>query len=443
MGKHRVIVVGGGPAGLIAAGQAAKLGAETLLLEKMDRPGHKLCLTGQGRCNLTNIAPLPQFIEHFGPNGRFLRQTFAQFSASELQAFFEELGVHTVTERGGRVFPANGRAQDVVNALVQWVRKLGVKLHNKSAVNRLIMKGGQVIGVQVSEARFRTGKFPNGVRPSDRVYGTDAVIIATGGASYPKTGSTGDGYRLAESAGHSIVQIRPALVPLVTESAIVLRLQGLSLRNVMVRVMVDGKKRVEGFGEMVFTHFGVSGPVILSLSRKIVDSLRLGRKVYLSIDLKPALNDRTLDARLIRELNEHGKRHFQKLLKELLPRKLIPVCIDLVDIAANKVGHQITGQERKRLRMWLKNFSLKVKGSRTLDEAIITAGGVNTQEVDPRNMASRIVKGLFFAGEVLDVDADTGGYNLQAAFSTGWVAGRSAARCLKVTSTNDPYHAKH
>jgi predicted Rossmann fold flavoprotein len=348
-------------------------------------------------------------------------------------AFFEKLGVHTVTERGGRVFPVNGRAQDVVDALVQWVHKLGVNLLNRSTVDQIIVKRGRVVGVQVAGARSRTGKFPNGGRPSGRAYAADAIIIATGGASYPKTGSTGDGYRLAESAGHSIVQIRPALVPLVTESAIVLKLQGLSLRNVMVRVMVDGKKRAEGFGEMVFTHFGVSGPVILSLSKKIVDSLRLGRKVVLSIDLKPALDDRTLDARLIRELDEHGKRHFQTLLKQLLPRKLIPVCIDLVDIAASKVGHQITGQERKRLRMWLKNFSLKVKGYRPLEEAIITAGGVNTREVDPRNMASRIVKGLFFAGEVLDVDADTGGYNLQAAFSTGWVAGRSAAQCLKVT----------
>ena len=433
MCKHRVIVIGGGPAGLFAAGEAAKLGAETLLIEKMDRPGRKLCITGQGRCNLTNIAPLPQFIEHFGPNGRFLRQTFSQFLASELLTFFGELGIPTVTERGGRVFPANGRAQDVVDALVQWVHKLGVKLLIRSAVDRIIVKGGRVTGVQVSGARSRTGKFPNGERSSGQAYNTDAVIIATGGASYPKTGSTGDGYRLAESAGHSIVQIRPALVPLVTESAIVLKLQGLSLRNVMVRVMVDGKKRAEGFGEMVFTHFGVSGPVILYLSRKIVDALRLGRRVCLSIDLKPALDDRILDARLIRELDEHGKQQFQTILKGLLPRKLIPVCIDLVDIAASKVGHQITGQERKRLRMWLKNFSLKVKSYRPLEEAIITAGGVNTREVEPRTMASRIVKGLFFAGEVLDVDADTGGYNLQAAFSTGWVAGRSAAQCLKVT----------
>jgi predicted Rossmann fold flavoprotein len=433
MCKRRVIVVGGGPAGLIAAGEAAKLGAETVILEKMDRPGRKLSITGKGRCNLTNIASLPQFIEHFRPNGRFLLQAFARFLTSELLAFFEELEVPTVTERGGRVFPANGRAQEVVDALVQWVRELGVKLLNRSAVERLNVNGGRVVGVQVSGARSPTGKFPNGERPSGRTYGADAVIIATGGASYPTTGSTGDGYRLAKSAGHSIVQIRPALVPLVTESDIALKLQGLSLRNVIVRVMVDGKKRAEGFGEMVFTHFGVSGPVILYLSRKVVDALRLGGKVYLSIDLKPALDDRKLDARLIRELDEHGKRQFQTLLKELLPRKLIPVCIDLVGIAASKAGHQITGQERKRLRMWLKNFSLKVNGYRPLEDAIITAGGVNTREVDPRTMASRIVKGLFFAGEVLDVDADTGGYNLQAAFSTGWVAGRSTAQCLKVT----------
>jgi predicted Rossmann fold flavoprotein len=433
MSERRVIVVGGGPAGLIAAGQAAKLGAETLLLEKMDRPGRKLRITGQGRCNLTNMTPLPQFIEHFRPNGRFLRQAFSQFFTSELLAFFEELGVPTVTERGGRVFPANGQAQEVVDALIQWVRKLGVKLLHRSAVERLYVKGKQVVGVQVSGATSRTGKFPNGQSPAVSSYGADALIIATGGASYPKTGSTGDGYRLAESAGHSIVQIRPALVPLETESDIALRLQDLSLRNVKVSVLIDGKKRAEKFGEMVFTNFGVSGPVILSQSRQIVDALRLGKSVSLSIDLKPALDDRKLDARLLRELAEHGKRQFQRFLKGLLPRKLIPVCIALVDITASKVVHQITGQERKRLRIWLKDFRLEVKGYRPFGEAIITAGGVNTREVDPHTMASRIVKGLYFAGEVLDVDADTGGYNLQAAFSTGWVAGRSAAQWTKMS----------
>jgi len=428
MSKPRVIVIGGGPAGLIAAGQAAKLGAETLLLEKMDRPGRKLRITGKGRCNLTNIAPLSQFIEHFRPNGRFLRQAFSQFLTSELLAFFEELGVPTVTERGGRVFPASGRAQDVVDALVQWIGECGVKLRNGSTVERLNVEEKKVTGVKVYRAVSRMRE-ASAIRPScGQIYHADAVIIATGGASYPETGSTGDGYQLAELAGHSIVQIRPALVPLETRGDIAQRLQGVSLRNVKVQVRVDGKKRGQGFGEMVFTHFGVSGPAILSLSRQVVDALRLGQKVELSIDLKPALDHGKLDARLLRELDAHGKQHFQTLLKELLPRKMIPVCMDLVDIFHGKVGHQITTMERKRLRMWLKDFRLQVNAYRPFNEAVVTAGGVNTREVEPRTMASRIVEHLYFAGEVLDVDADTGGYNLQAAFSTGWIAGRSAAQ---------------
>ena len=420
MTGHRVIVVGGGAAGLMAAGQAAGLGAETLLLEKMDRPGRKLRITGKGRCNLTNVAPMPEFIAHFGPNGRFLRQALSRFSTSELVAFFEELGVRTVTERGGRVFPASGqacpersrRAQDVVDALVRWIRKRGVTLQTQSPVERLLVEGGRVVGALAA----------------GRIYRADATIIATGGASYPATGSTGDGYRLAASVGHTIVPIRPALVPLETAGNIAPRLQGLSLRHVTVQVWVNGKKRAKKFGEMLFTHFGLSGPIILSLSRQVVDALRLGQSVILSIDLKPALDEHKLDARLLRDLDGHGKQQFRTLLKGLLPRKLIPVCIDATSIPPDKAGHQITAQERKRLRTWLKDFRLEVTGHRSFAEAIITAGGVDTREVNPRTMASRLVEGLYFAGEVLDVDADTGGYNLQAAFSTGWVAGRAAAR---------------
>jgi len=397
----------------MAAGRAAELGAETLILEKMNRPGRKLCITGRGRCNLTNVAPLSDFITRFGPNGQFLRQAFSRFFSAELVALFEELGVPTVTERGGRVFPVSGQAREVVDALVHWVRKRGGTLRTRSPVERLLVEGGQVVGVQVS---------PN------RVHRSDAVIIATGGASYPATGSTGDGYRLAQSVGHTIVPIRPALVPLETAGDIAPRLQGLSLRNVAVRVWVNEKKQAEAFGEMLFTHFGVSGPTILTLSRQVVDALRLGQRVTLSIDLKLALDERRLDARLLRDLDAHGKRQFHTLLKDLLPRKLIPVCIDLLGIPPNRVAHQITAQERERLRIWLKDFRLEVTGHRPFAEAIVTAGGVDTREVDPRTMASRLAEGLYLAGEVLDVDGDTGGFNLQAAFSTGWLAGRSAAR---------------
>ncbi len=418
MAEYKVIVVGGGAAGLMAAGQAAEMGARTLLLEKMSRPGRKLRITGKGRCNLTNVAPLAEFIAHFGDSGRFLRQAFSRFFAPDLVAFFQDLGVRTVVERGGRIFPVSDQAQDVVDALVWWVGKQGVTLRTQSPVEQLLVEGERVVGVQISR---------NQASKEAGFYRADAVIVATGGAAYPATGSTGDGYRLAKAVGHTIVPIRPALVPLETSGDVAPRLQGLSLRSVTARVWVDGEKRAERFGEMIFTHFGVSGPIILFLSRQVVDALRQGQRVTLSIDLKPALDERKLDARLLRDLDTHGKRQFRTLLKGLLPSKLIPVCIDLTSISPYKVGHQITSQERKRLRTWLKGFSLEVTGYRPFTEAIVTAGGVDTREVDPRTMGSRLVEGLYFAGEVLDVDGDTGGYNLQAAFSTGWLAGRSAA----------------
>ncbi|MBU0702823.1 MAG: NAD(P)/FAD-dependent oxidoreductase, partial [Chloroflexi bacterium] len=355
---------------------------------------------------------LADFIAHFGPNGQFLRQAFSRFFTPDMVAFFQELGLPTVTERGGRVFPASEDAKDVVDALVRWGRERGATLRTQSPVERLLVEGGRVVGVQVS---------------GGQAYHADAVIVATGGASYPGTGSTGDGYRLAEAAGHTIVPIRPALVPLETGGDVAPRLQGLSLRNVTARLWVEGQKQVELFGEMLFTHFGVSGPIILSLSRQAVDALRQGQRVTLSIDLKPALDERKLEARLLRDLDGHGKRQFHTLLKGLLPQKLVPVCVDLTSIPPDKPSHQITAQERERLRVWLKDFRLSVTGHRPFAEAIITAGGVDTREIDPRTMGSRLVEGLYFAGEVLDVDGDTGGYNLQAAFSTGWLAGRSAA----------------
>ena len=409
MTKPRIIIVGGGPAGLMAAGQAALSGAEAIILEKMDRPGRKLRITGKGRCNLTNIAALSDFITHYGPNGRFLRQAFSRFFTRELVAFLEELNVPTLIERGGRVFPAVGRAGDVADALARWVRDCGVVLKPRSAVEGLLVEKGRVTGVEAA-----------------RVYRADAVIIACGGASYPVTGSTGDGYGLAESAGHNIVPIRPALVPLETAGDVADRLQGLNLRNVNCSLWIKGKKRAQGFGEMSFTSFGLSGPIVLSLSRQAVDALRAGLNVSLSIDLKPALDQRKLDARLLRDLDAHGRKRFRTLLKGLLPGKLIPVCMDLTGISPDRVGHQVTSQERGKLRTWLKDFRLEITGYRPFTEAIVTAGGIDTKEVDPRTMSSRLVKGLYFAGEVLDIDGDTGGYNLQAAFSTGWVAGRSS-----------------
>ncbi|MBC8505334.1 MAG: NAD(P)/FAD-dependent oxidoreductase [Anaerolineales bacterium] len=411
METRQIIVIGGGAAGLMAAGQAAQLGARVTLLEKMDSPGRKLFISGKGRCNITNVAPINEFIEHFGRNGRFLRQAFHRYFSEDLLAFFHEHSVPTITERGGRVFPASGLSSDVVNALVNWATYEGVKIWTQSPVEEILLEDGRVIGVKTEHTQLDA----------------DAVIIATGGASYPGTGSTGDGYQFAQRVGHSIIPIRPALVPLVTARSLAKELQGLSLRNVAVTVWTNGKKSDSAFGEMLFTHFGVSGPIILTLSRDIVDSLRSGKKVALSIDLKPALDEVKLDARLLRDLKEFSNKQFKTILKELLPNSLIPVCTKLTGIPEGKVGHQISADERKRLRSWLKNFRLEISAHRKFNQAIVTAGGVDTREIDPKTMQSRLVEGLYFAGEVLDVDADTGGYNLQAAFSTGWLAGRSAA----------------
>ena len=423
----KVIVVGGGAAGMMAAGQAARQGADVLLLEKMDRSGRKLRITGKGRCNLTNVAGLEDFLGHFGPSGVFLRQAFARFFSVELVGFFEDLGVTTVTERGGRVFPTSDQADEVADALQRWALTCGVDVRTGSVVERLLVEAGRVVGVGVTARQSARGRTRSEEGAGPRWMSSDAVIVATGGASYPGTGSTGDGYRLAEAVGHTIVPIRPALVPLDTAGNVAPRLQGLSLRNVSVRVRYDGKTQAEAFGEMLFTQFGVSGPVILTQSRDVVDALHAGKKVQLSIDLKPALDDEKLDARLLRDLDARGKRQYRTFLKDLLPRKLIPICIEQSRIPPAKVAHQITAKERQRLRIWLKDFRLEVTGHRPIAQAIVTAGGVDTREVDPRMMASRLVEGLYFAGEVLDVDADTGGYNLQAAFSTGWLAGQSAA----------------
>jgi predicted Rossmann fold flavoprotein len=409
--RYDVIVVGGGAAGLMAAGIASRANASTLLLEKMDQPGRKLFITGKFRCNLTNTASIPDFINHFGQNGSFLRQAFHRFFSNDLVALFHELNVPTITERGGRIFPRSGRSQDVVRALVEMCSKSGVEIKTYAPVEKLIINDGKI----------------DGVNSLDRGFFSKTIIVTTGGASYPGTGSTGDGYQLARSAGHTIIPIRPALVPLTTRGNTAQELQGLSLRNVNVSVIINGKETANQFGEMLFTHFGISGPVILTLSRSIVDALNAGKDVDISIDLKPGLNEVKLDARLLRDFDSQGKRQFHTMLKGLLPSKLIPVCIQKTKIDGEKPCHQITSIERENLLKWLKDFRLGISGHRGFRHAVITAGGVNIKEIEPKTMESRLVKGLYFAGEVLDLDADTGGYNLQAAFSTGWLAGKSAA----------------
>ncbi len=412
MSKKQVIVIGGGAAGLMAAGQAALSGAETIILEKKERPGRKLRITGKGRCNLTNNVPLAEFLKRFSAGDKFLRQAFARFFAPDLIEFLNSLKIVTALERGGRVFPADNDAKNLTESLVRWVQKSGVKILTDKSVDKLIIKDKQVIGVQVGPQH----------------YNAEVVIIATGGASYPATGSTGDGYRLAKAAGHTIVPVRPSLVPVETAGDIAPRLQGLSLRNVKVTLIINGKKRDNRFGEMLFTHYGLSGPIILSLSRQIVDACRLKDKAVLSIDLKPALDEQKLDSRLLRDFEKNGKKKFQTVLKDLLPGKLIPFGWELTKIDPDKICSQISTKERKRLIRWLKDFQFSISDYRPFEEAIITAGGVSTKEINPRTMESRLVHGLYFAGEVIDIDADTGGFNLQAAFSTGWLAGLSATK---------------
>jgi predicted Rossmann fold flavoprotein len=410
-----IIVIGGGAAGLMAAGQAAQAGSRTLLLEKMPLPGRKLGITGKGRCNLTNSAEMREFIAHFGPSGRFLRQAFARFFNTELMDFFEDLGLKLVTERGGRVFPASGQAGDVLRALRRWLQECGVEVQTSAAVESLVMTDGRVTGVLC-----------NG-----REIPCRAAILATGGASYPATGSTGDGYHFAATSGHHIIDIRPALVPLETADSVTGRMAELNLRNIKARLLVNGKKVAEDFGELVFSKSGVTGPIILTLSGLAVDALRSDHKVELSLDLKPALDEQKLDRRLLRDLDARGKEPIASLLRGLLPAVMVPVCLDLVDLPAERTAATLNAKERRKLGRWIKDFRLEISGHRPFSEAIVTAGGVDTKEVDPRTMESRLTGGLYLAGELLDLQAETGGYNLQAAFSTGWLAGRCAAQAVQ------------
>jgi len=410
-----IIIIGGGAAGLMAAGQAAQAGARTLLLEKMPLPGRKLGITGKGRCNLTNSAEMREFIARFGPSGRFLRQAFSRFFNNDLMDFFEDLGLKLVTERGGRVFPASGQAGDVLRALRQWLQQCGVEVQTSATVEGLVVTDGRVSGVLC-----------NGREITCR-----AAILATGGASYPATGSTGDGYRFAAAAGHHIIDIRPALVPLETADAVTGRMAELNLRNIKAHLLVDGKKVAEDFGELVFSKSGVTGPIILTLSGLAVDALRSDRKVELSLDLKPALDEQKLDRRLLRDLDARGKEPIASLLRGLLPAVMVPVCLDLIDLPAERTAATLNAKERRKLGRWIKDFRLKISGYRPFSEAIVTAGGVDTKEVDPRTMESRLTGGLYLAGELLDLQAETGGYNLQAAFSTGWLAGRCAAQTVQ------------
>ena len=398
---------------MMAAGRAGALGAPVLLLEKTPKLGNKLRLTGKGRGNLTNVAPWSDFVAHFGPNGRFLYGAFSRFFVDDLRAFFASRGVATIVERGGRVFPAANDADVVADALVGYLRAGNVTVRRRTRVGALLTEGRRVIGVESDGRQFR-GR---------------AVIVATGGASYPGTGSTGDGYALLAAVGHTIIPPRPALVPLVVAERFVAHLRGLSLRNVQATLLLDGQPLASQFGEMLFTPYGATGPIVLTLSKRAAEAATRGR-AELSIDLKPALTDEELDARLRRDFDRFGRRTYRRLLAGLLPRLLVDVFVELTGIPPDKRGNQITSSERARLHSLLRDLRLTIVGPRPLAEAIVTAGGVSVDELAPRTLESKRIRGLYCCGEVIDVDADTGGYNLQAAFSTGHVAGESAAQAL-------------
>lgn len=403
----KVIVIGGGPAGIMAAGIAAKNGSEVLLLEKNEKLGKKILISGKGRCNITNDTDIEGLIENTPGNGNFLYSAFYTFSNYDVISFFNERGLETKVERGGRVFPVSDKAQDVMKCLLDFLRENGVEIRTSSSVKEIISDNSSVKGVKLSD---------------NSVLEADNVVLAVGGMSYPGTGSTGDGYAMARKLGHTITPLKPSLVPLICKENWVPEMQGLSLKNIEVHFRnTKNKTLYTDFGEMLFTHYGVSGPVILSASRHLLDYDF--KDITLSIDLKPALSNEKLDERIQRDFDKYSRKQFKNSLDDLLPQKMIPVIIKLSGILPDKPVNQITRDERKQLVFLLKNLETTICGARPIKEAIVTAGGIKTTEINPSTMESKLVNGLYFAGEIIDLDAYTGGFNLTIAFSTGYLAG--------------------
>ncbi|WP_311531729.1 NAD(P)/FAD-dependent oxidoreductase [uncultured Veillonella sp.] len=404
----RVVVIGGGAAGLMAAVIAGREGAKVTLLEKMNYVGKKMGITGKGRCNITNACDMSEFIKNTPGNGKFLYGAYERFTNEDLLQLLHDAGLETKVERGGRVFPASDSALDVRNTFMKLMKHYGVDVHLEEPVKKILVDDDTVTGVVTDK----------------ETYHADAVVIATGGKSYPATGSTGDGYILASQVGHTITDIRPSLVPIVTEESWVKDLMGLSLRNVELSVIAKNKVQATMFGEMMFTHFGITGPIVLSLSHtvgKLMRKKNIGT-IGLDINLKPALSPETLDKRLQKDFDLYSKKQLINGMKDLLPSRLIPLIIELAGIDPQKPINQISKEERQQIGYMLQHMPLTVKGLRPVEEAIVTAGGISLKEFNPKTMESKLVKGLYGAGEVLDIDAFTGGYNLQAAFSTGYVA---------------------
>ena len=409
-----IIVVGGGAAGLLAGIAATELGAQVMILEKMRTPGRKMLITGKGRCNITNNCEIAEIIRNLPGNGRFLNSALHRFSNDDMIYLLESHGLQTKVERGGRVFPVTDKAKDVVDTLLNIYREKGGKLLVDQTVSKILIEDGCVAGVVTNDGNK---------------YTADAVIITTGGASYPGTGSDGNGFTLAKACGHTIITLKPSLVPLESDSEYIKSLQGLSLRNVKASICCGEKVLASEFGEMLFTHFGFSGPIILSLSKAVAEAFAAGNKdLDLIIDLKPALDVQKLDLRIQRDFANYLRKQLVNGMKDLLPGRLIPVVLDAAFLNPDKPINQISKEERSRLVYNLKNLSFPITGIRPLAEAIVTAGGVSTKEINPKTFESKIVKKLYFAGEVIDVDGYTGGYNLQAAFSSGYAAGYAAAQ---------------
>ena len=407
---NKILVVGGGAAGMMAAVTAARNGKKVRLIEKNEKLGKKLFITGKGRCNITNAADIEDLFSAVVSNPKFLYSSFYSMTNDQVIDFFEELGVKTKVERGGRVFPESDHSSDVIRALEQEMKRLGVEIRLRAEAEEILAEDGRVTGVRLS---------------SGKELHADAVIIATGGISYPSTGSTGDGYRFARECGHKVTDLSPALVPMEVKEWYARELMGLSLRNVEIRI-TDGKKKLyEEFGEMLFTHYGVTGPVILSASSIVGKKLK-EHPLTLHIDLKPALTEEQLDKRMLREFEANHNRQFKNALDSLFPSKLKPVIVELSGIQEDKKVNEVTKEERLHFVRLIKDFSMTLTGMRGYNEAIITKGGVSVKEIDPGTMESKLVNGLYFAGEVLDLDAVTGGYNLQIAWSTGYLAGLNA-----------------
>lgn len=405
---RKVVIIGAGASGLMAGAVSAMQGNDVVILEKMARPARKVLITGKGRCNITNACfDIDELISNIPVNPRFLYSAFSAFMPYDTIALMEELGVPTKIERGNRVFPQSDKSVDVVDALVRYATSNGAKIINKTA-SAFVMENGLIKSVVLDDKSK---------------IDCDAVGICTGGKSYPLTGSTGDGYVLAKSVGHTVTPIKPSLVPLVASNNFIPKLQGLSLKNISISVLDNGKKIFTDFGEMIFTHFGVSGPVILSASSHMKDPKSQNYKLV--IDLKPALDEQTLDKRIQRDFQENTNKDFINSLSNLLPNKIIPVIVKLSGIEPSTKVNQITKQQRLDLVTLLKNFTLDITDFRPIDEAIVTSGGVNVKEINPKTMQSKLVDNLYFAGEVIDVDAYTGGFNLQIAFSTGYLMGQN------------------